>query len=65
MRHMVFGFFGHAMLNFAVFPLQAHGPSGANSPAAVWRGFLGHWMSFCSTALDMLFAAAAATQDRS
>ena len=63
---MVFGFFGHAMLNFAVFPLQApHGPSGAYPPTAVWRGFSGHWMSFCSAALDTLYAAAAATHDQS
>jgi hypothetical protein len=47
MRYMVYGFFGYAMVNFALFAFQAPtGGSGANPPAIVWRGFSGHWMAF-------------------
>ncbi len=52
MRYMVYGFFGYAMVNFAIFFfLASQGGSGANPPAVVWRGFSGHWMAFYSAAL--------------
>ena len=63
MRYMVYGFFGYAMLNFAIFFFQApqggRGGSGANPPAVAWRGFSGHWMAFYSAALAILYSAAA------
>jgi hypothetical protein len=66
MRYMVYGFFGYAMLNFAIFMFQApHGGSGANPPPVVWRGFSGHWMCFYSAALATLYGAAAAEEDQS
>jgi hypothetical protein len=59
MRYMVYGFFGYAMVNFALFMLitQSGGHSGNDSPAQ-WRGFSGHWMAFYSAALAILYAAA-------
>jgi len=64
MRYMVYGFFGYALLNFAIFFFQApHGGSGANPPPMVWRGFSGHWMLFYSAALATLYAAAASPDD--
>ena len=59
MRYMVYGFFGYAIINFALFMLKAPtGDGGANPPAVVWRGFSGHWMAFYSAALAILYSAA-------
>ena len=59
MRYMVYGFFGYALLNFALFMTKAPtGGTGVNPPAAVWRGFSGHWMAFYSAALAILYSAA-------
>lgn len=59
MRYMVYGFFGYALVNFALFIYQAptEGGGGAPSPI-VWRGFSGHWMVFYSAAFATLYAAA-------
>jgi hypothetical protein len=44
MRSVVYGFFGYALINFLLFIAKAPaGSSGANAPAAVWRGFSRHW----------------------
>jgi hypothetical protein len=60
MRYVVYGFFGYAFLNFALFMMQApNGGGGANPPAVVWRGFSGHWMLFYSAALAILYSAVA------
>jgi len=59
MRYMVYGFLGYAILNFLFFMTKASsGGSGANPPAAEWRGFSGHWMAFYSAALAILYSAA-------
>jgi hypothetical protein len=59
MRYMVYGFFGYAGVNFLFFMSKTPGGgSGANPPAAVWRGFSGHWMVFYSAALAILYSAA-------
>jgi hypothetical protein len=59
MRYMVYGFFGYAGVNFLFFMSKTPGGgSGANPPAAVWRGFSGHWMAFYSAALAILYSAA-------
>ena len=64
MRYMVYGFLGYAVLNFALFIAKApSGSGGPNPPAAVWRGFSGHWMAFYSAALAILYAAANASQN--
>jgi hypothetical protein len=62
MKYMVYGFFGYAMINFLLFMAKAPtGKSGGpNPPAAVWKGFSGHWMAFYSAALGILYSAAAA-----
>jgi hypothetical protein len=66
MRYMVYGFFAYAIVNFAIFFFQApQGSSGANPPAAVWRGFSGHWMAFYSAALAILYSAAVGSEDQS
>ena len=66
MRYMVYGFFGYAVVNFAIFFFQApQGGSGANPPAVVWRGFSGHWMAFYSAALAILYSAAVGPDDQS
>jgi hypothetical protein len=59
MRYMVYGFFGYAFLNFALFAARGGtaGTSGLNPPATVWRGFSGHWMVFYSAALAILYSA--------
>jgi CubicO group peptidase (beta-lactamase class C family) len=60
MRYMVYGFLGYALINFALFMLQAPtGGGGETPPAVVWRGFSGHWMAFYSAALAILYTAAA------
>jgi hypothetical protein len=65
MRYMVYGFFGYALLNFAIFFFHApNGSSGANPPAVAWRGFSVHWMAFYSAALATLYAAAAPGEDQ-
>ena len=62
-RYMVYGFFGYAVVNFALFMAKAPtGGSGTNPPAAVWRGFSGHWMAFYSAALGILYSAAGAAR---
>jgi hypothetical protein len=59
MRFMVYGFLGYALINFLLFIAEAPaGSSGTNPPAAVWRGFSGHWMAFYSAALAILYSAA-------
>ena len=63
MRYMVYGFFGYAFVNFALFIAKAPtGGGGANPPAIVWRGFSGHWMLFYSAALATLYSAANASE---
>ena len=59
MRYMVYGFFGYALLNFALFIMRAplKGESGAMPPTVV-RGFSGHWMAFYAAALAILYSAA-------
>lgn len=58
-RYMVYGFFAYAFFNFLFFWATApSGGSGPNPPAAVWRGFSGHWMAFYSAALAVLYSAA-------
>ena len=64
MRYMVYGFFGYAFLNFALFMSKAPtGKGGGDTPAIVWRGFSGHWMLFYSAALATLYAAVKASSD--
>jgi hypothetical protein len=59
MRSVVYGFFGYALINFLLFIAKAPaGNSGANPPAALWKGFSGHWMAFYSAALAILYSAA-------
>lgn len=59
MRYMVYGFLGYAVVNFALFMLNApSGNGGASPPASEWRGFSGHWMAFYSAALAILYSAA-------
>lgn len=61
MKSMVYGFFGYALLNFAIF--IAHAPSKGSSPMppSVVRGFSGHWMAFYAAAMAILYSAARAT----
>jgi hypothetical protein len=64
MRYMVYGFMGYAVINFLLFMTHAHaGKNGPNPPAAVWRGFSGHWMAFYSAALAILYSAAQEVHD--
>jgi hypothetical protein len=59
MRYMVYGFAGYAFINFLLFMGETSTVNnGANPPAAVWRGFSGHWMLFYSGALAILYSAA-------
>ena len=58
MRYIVYAFGGYAVVNFLLFMVNApNGGNGANPPAAVWRGFSGHWMAFYSAALAILYSA--------
>jgi hypothetical protein len=58
MKYMVYGFFGYAILNFAVFIASApKGSSGPMTPSDV-RGFSGHWMFFYSAAAATLYSGA-------
>jgi hypothetical protein len=65
MRYIVYGFFGYAFVNFALFMAKAPtGKSGGeDTPPIVWRGFSGHWMLFYSAALATLYAAAKASEN--
>ena len=63
MRYMVYGFFGYAFLNFALFMAKAPSGHAEGIPAIVWRGFSGHWMLFYSAALATLYSAATASAD--
>jgi hypothetical protein len=58
MRYMVYGFFGYALLNFALFITHAPLKGGSGSmPPSVVRGFSGHWMAFYAAALAILYSA--------
>lgn len=63
MRYMVYGFFAYAVINFALFMLEAPSGGSGNPPAIVWRGFSGHWMAFYSAALAILYSAAKASEN--
>lgn len=54
MRYMTIGFFGYAIVNFAIFLLGSVG--GRESEPDVFRGFSGHWMAFYSAAMAMLYS---------
>jgi hypothetical protein len=59
MRYMVYGFLGYAVLNFVIFMANAPPKGGSGPmPAAVVRGFSGHWMAFYSVAMATLYSAA-------
>jgi len=57
-RFMVYAFGCYAIVNFLIFMFQAP-PNGTQGhpPAAVWRGFSGHWMAFYSAALAIFYSA--------
>lgn len=58
MRWMTYGFLGYAIINFITFiAFSDKGGSGSDTPAAVFRGFSGHWMAFYSAALAVLYSA--------
>jgi hypothetical protein len=57
MRYMVYGFFGYALLNFAIFIIAAPKGGSGPMPPAVVRGFSGHWMAFYSAAAAVLYSA--------
>jgi hypothetical protein len=58
MRYIVYGFWGYAIVNFLFFMINAPtGSGGGNPPAAVWRGFSGHWMAFYSAAFAISYNA--------
>jgi hypothetical protein len=57
MRDMVYGFFGYAFLNFAIFIIAATKGGSGPMPPAVVRGFSGHWMVFYSAAAAVLCSA--------
>jgi hypothetical protein len=64
MRYIVYGFAGYALVNFLLFMTNSpnsHG--GANPPAAVWRGFSGHWMAFYSAAFAIFYSAVQRQKD--
>lgn len=64
MRYTVYGFFGYALINFALFILKApYGSRGDNPSTADWRGFSGHWMAFYSAAFAILYSAARANEN--
>jgi hypothetical protein len=52
MRYLVYGFFGYAVVNFAMFILGLYGDR--DDQFASLRGFSGHWMVFYVAALAML-----------
>jgi len=59
MRYMTYGFMIYALVNFVSFIIVA--PTGkqigGDPPAAVWRGFSGHWMVFYAVGLAILTTA--------
>jgi hypothetical protein len=59
MRYMTYGFFYYALVNFAIFMLNApvgkH--AGGEPPSSVWHGFSGHWMAFYSAGLAVITTA--------
>ena len=60
MRKMTYGFFGYAIVNFAIFMFTTitHPGSHSGEPTpAVLRGFSGHWMAFYSAAMAVLYSA--------
>jgi Protein of unknown function (DUF3592) len=63
MRYMVYGFFAYAVVNFALFMLQAPAGGSRNLTAVEWRGFSGHWMAFYSAALAILYSSAKAGEN--
>jgi hypothetical protein len=60
MKSMTIGFLIYAVVNFAIFFVLT-APRGrqisGEPPAAVWRGFSGHWMAFYSAGLAILTSA--------
>lgn len=62
MRYTVYGFFGYAFVNFALFMAQAPSGHAEGTPPIVWRGFSGHWMLFYSAALATLYSAVKASE---
>lgn len=52
MRYLTYGFFGYALINFAVFFLRSIG--GVRTDANALLGFSGHWMAFYSAAVALL-----------
>ena len=58
MRRMTYGFGAYALINFAIFLMLVSGHDrSAETPAAIFRGFSGHWMAFYSAALAILYSA--------
>ena len=59
MKHMTYGFFIYAILNFILFAATAPTgkPLGGAPPSSVWHGFSGHWMAFYSAGLAVLTSA--------
>lgn len=57
MQYMVCGFFGYALLNFAIFIIASPKGGSGPMPPAVVRGFSGHWMAFYSAAAAVLYSA--------
>jgi len=58
-RYVMYAFFAYAVVNFLLFMNNAPtGHSNEGPPAAVWRGFSGHWMVFYFAALAILYSAA-------
>lgn len=64
MRYAVYGFFGYALVNFALFIAQAPNNGSGDPPAIVWRGFSGHWMAFYSAAFAILYSALQSDRER-
>lgn len=59
MQYMVYGFFGYAVVNFAIFIAYAPSKGGSSPmPPDVVRGFSGHWMAFYAAAMAILYSAA-------
>jgi hypothetical protein len=59
MKYMVYGFFGYAIINFALFFfggfLNVVAPLSSTSSSFL-RGFSGHWMAFYSMAFAILYS---------
>jgi hypothetical protein len=55
---MTYGFFGYALLNFALFMWTLMSQSGSRaSETLALRGFSGHWMAFYSASLAIFHSA--------